>query len=117
MLKSKFNPEAYATDDEFSQAVYEFALSTRQTLNYSWDAIRDILVEKGLSEEDATNVVENLIDAEDEDTSKQGTKEILVGLLLIAIGVVATMCSDRYIFYGAVVCGVIGLIRGIYHKC
>lgn len=102
---------------DFVNRVYEYAVDLYTNQDYSWGQVRTELINQGLTEADATTVVENLKEQEHEAKKDAANKELGYGALWAIGGVALTVITGgAFIFYGAVLWGGWLLLKGIWHK-
>ena len=109
------------TEDEVLQAVYTFTAEQMEA-NVSHTQIVSTLVEKGIDEESASTIVEQVAEARREAFHSAGKKNMIFGALWAVGGTVVTIGSysavseggGRYVVaWGAVIFGVIQFFRGL----
>jgi hypothetical protein len=74
------------------------------------DEVRAMLVDKGLSYEEACKIVDSFGYKSEE--KKNGNKDMLFGALWCIGGTVLTISNTGYIFWGAIVFGAIQFFKG-----
>ena len=106
--------------DEMVEAVYAFA-AERMKAGASNRTVIDELIEKGLDQESATIVVNNLSSARGEAARSQGMKHLIFGSLWAIGGTAVTVATysaasggGRYVVaWGAIVFGAVEAISGL----
>lgn len=105
------NPTA-ATVDE----TYQFATNLFASGKYPYE-VKDALIQRGLTEDDATVVVDTLVEQLTKAAKKKkAQKDILYGALWCIGGTVLTMADIGFIFWGAILFGGIQFIRGVVNS-
>lgn len=97
------------TSEDAINKIYSYAANLLFARNRSPQASEKELVKQGFDENIASMVIKNLI----VEYKKQASKNILYGALWFIGGIVATAANIGYIFWGAVLYGVILLVKGI----
>lgn len=103
--------------ESFVNSVYNFAGDLIVNHNFSYDDAKKALVEQGLNAADAETVVENIKGQIKEAKSEAANKALLYGFLWAAGGLILTLITNgAFIFYGAVIYGIILIVKGCWHK-
>ncbi len=114
-LKRKFKTK---TPEETIQAVYKQAAGYMKA-GHSHQAIEDLLVDDGLSYEEASAIIDNITKA----LRSAAKQTIFIGAAFFILGTIATVGGFLYsgstggrfmVFYGAVLFGLIRLVTGFY---
>jgi hypothetical protein len=101
---------------EQQQAVnqlYNFAADLMVNQNKSSDEVINTLVEKGLTQDAAYTIVNNLEDEIRKAKKERAGKDMLYGALWCIGGTVATAAHIGFIFWGAILFGGIQFIKGL----
>ena len=98
---------------EVVNQIYEDAVSLMIKEKKSVDETKEILVERGLSEEYASIVVNNLVKKIKEENKEKAYNDMVAGALWCVGGTVATVADFGFIFWGAIVFGGIQFFRGV----
>ena len=107
---------------EAADAIIGYVATMRRNGMSKEDAVKD-LVDKGFPEEDVTSIVENIYSLDEEVIASQaeassggrtGGVSLAIGIFLLALGTILTLARvGNAIWYGAILVGVIEIIRGI----
>jgi hypothetical protein len=99
--------------EQIINEIYDFAAYLMIDQGYSSSATKQALIEeKGLDDESATLVVENLGN-QIKNVKKEGAnKDMLYGALWCVGGIIATIADFGYIFWGAIIFGAFQFIKG-----
>lgn len=100
--------------DKAEQEAYSLALMMMAQEQRSPHNTKRALVEQGIDEAVANNVVERINAELAEAHENAASKNMLYGALWCAGGTVATLADIGYIFWGAIVFGAIQFIKGLY---
>lgn len=102
---------------QFIDNIYDHALDLYVNQKYSWEEVRQRLIYEGLNQELSETVVNNLQSQVDEIKQKNAIKALRNGALWFGGGLVFTVITGgQYLFWGAMVYGIILLIKGLCHK-
>jgi hypothetical protein len=71
-----------------------------------------LLVEKGVGQGKAENIVNNILIYTKKENEKSGNRDMLYGAIWLIGGVLATAADFGFIFWGAIVFGGFQFIRG-----
>jgi len=94
--------------------IYEYAVNLMIHENKNSYEVQMALKERGLDDESAKIIVENL-EKEIEDAKKErANKDMLYGALWCIGGIIATASNIGFIFWGAIVFGAIQFFRGLF---
>jgi hypothetical protein len=93
--------------------LYDFAANLMVNQNKSSDEVTSALIEKGLSQDAAYTIVNNLKEEIRKAKKERATKDMLYGALWCIGGTVATVANIGFIFWGAILFGGIQLIKGL----
>ena len=96
-------------DEEFIKYIYDFAHNLLFKEKRNREEVINALVNKGIDKENAEDVVDSFITSRKE----RAAKDMLFGALWSIGGTIATMADLGYIFWGAIVFGVIQFFRGL----
>ena len=102
-----------AEQQEAINQIYNYAanlLVTQKKNNYE---VKQALIEKGLDENSADIVVENLNNQIATAKKERANKDMLYGALWCVGGIVATAAHIGFIFWGAIVFGGIQFFKGV----
>jgi hypothetical protein len=98
---------------EIVNQIYDFAANLMIEKKYSKSETVDALIEKGLDEESASIVVNNLNKQIKEAKNESANKNMLYGALWCVGGLIATLANFGFIFWGAIVFGAIQFFMGV----
>jgi hypothetical protein len=98
---------------EIVNQIYDFAANLMIEKKYSKSETVDALIEKGLDEESASIVVNNLNKKIKEAKNESANKNMLYGALWCVGGLIATLANFGFIFWGAIVFGAIQFFMGV----
>lgn len=93
--------------------IYEYAANLMVNEKKNSHEIKIALKEKGLNEESASIVVENLEKQIEETKRERANKDMFYGALWCIAGIVATAADIGFIFWGAIVFGGIKFFKGL----
>lgn len=93
--------------------LYNFAANLMVSQNKSSEEVTNALIEKGLSQDAAYTIVNNLKDEIRKAKNERATKDMLYGALWCMGGTVATVANIGFIFWGAILFGGIQFIKGL----
>lgn len=100
--------------EDFAKKVFQIAAHLMLHENKSTYATKKILIEKGLQEEVAKNVVNTIEKQIKEAKNKRANKDIIYGLLWCGGGIAATaMVKGNVLFWGAILFGGIQFFKGV----
>ncbi len=75
--------------------------------------VRQSLVERGLPQDAADVIVDNLMAQINSESKEQAKKDVLYGALWCFGGIAATVADIGFIFWGAIIFGGIQLVKGL----
>jgi hypothetical protein len=93
--------------------LYNFAADQMVNQSKSSDEVIKSLTEKGLSQDAAYTIVNNLEEEIRKAKKDRATKDMLYGALWCIGGTVATVANIGFIFWGAILFGGIQFIKGL----
>jgi hypothetical protein len=96
-------------DEKRIEQVYDYAADLLFKQKKKPQDIKEGLIQQGIDEESAIEIIKNLIDVH----KKRAGKNILYGLLWCVGGIIATVANFGYIFYGAIIYGAIQALSGL----
>lgn len=91
--------------------IYSFARNLLINEKKNVEEVKDILMEQGVDQEDASIVVENLMQ-EQSQKRKNANNNMLYGSLWCTGGIIATVADIGAVFWGAIVFGGIQFMKG-----
>src|ERR1700741_4667812 len=98
------------------EEIYQFATSRFAAGKYPYE-VKTALIQRGLTEDDATVVVDTLVEQLTKAAKKKkAQKDMLYGALWCIGGTGLTMANIGFIFWGAIVFGGIQFIRGVINS-
>lgn len=106
------NKELQKAANEINEYTANLMVNQKKSATYTKNA----LIEKGLEEEVASEVVENFENEIRLAKKENASKDIIYGSLWCFGGIVATLSELGYIFWGAILFGGIQLIKGIVNS-
>lgn len=95
---------------------YSFASPLYFEKHLTLDKIREMLMVEGYSQQVVGIVTEALAEQERPSRGANRYKTLGLGLLFFVGGIIATSVSSGRIFIGAIVCGLIMIIRSFFQK-
>ena len=93
--------------------LYNFAADLIVNQKKSSEEVTNALVEKGLSQDAAYTIVNNLEDEIRKAKKEGASKDMLYGALWCIGGTIATLANIGFIFWGAILFGGIQFIKGL----
>jgi hypothetical protein len=93
--------------------LYDFAADLMVNQNKSSEEVTNALIEKGLSQDAAFTIVNNLEDEIRKAKKERAGKDMLYGALWCIGGTIATISNIGFIFWGAILFGAIQFIKGL----
>jgi len=100
------------TPPPISQESYNHAANLLVNHNKTSFEVKNLMIARGLSSEQATQLVNELEDQILEAKKQRAKKDMLYGALWCVGGTILTIADTGFIFWGAIVFGGIQFIRG-----
>lgn len=105
--------EKNTINDDSMQNAYDYA--AEKLVNEKKNAKRVVqeMIDLGIPERDAQNVVDEVRKELKKAKNKKNLSRVVEGIVFLALGIVATAVSDKYVYTGAIGVGGILLIIGL----
>lgn len=117
--------DSQASRRQYSEAVYSFAAEQLQNSQSSLH-VQSMLVEKGLDEESAADVVSQLSEAHAHSVDSIRMAKMILGAVICIGGILVTVCTfvaaetsggDSYVIaWGAIISGGIVFVRALWRE-
>ncbi|WP_448698693.1 hypothetical protein ACFGVR_17695 [Mucilaginibacter sp. AW1-3] len=101
-----------ATDATYDE-LYNYAVKMSLYGNKNSYEIKNALLERGMNEQDADVIIENIEGQITDARRKKAQKDMLYGALWCIGGTALTLANIGYIFWGAIIFGGIQFFRGV----
>jgi hypothetical protein len=106
------NPVTQQQQEAVNQ-LYNYAANLMVNQNKSSEEVTNALVEKGLSQDAAYTITNNIEDEIRKAKKERASKDMLYGALWCIGGTIATLAHIGFIFWGAILFGGIQFIKGV----
>ena len=101
----------------YKSGIQDYAAKLRTEEKMSWQQIEHALINAGLHPEDASTVVDNLIQQERDGYHKAANKAFKYGALWVGGGIALTAITEgQYLFYGAIGWGVWLILKSMWYE-
>jgi serine/threonine protein kinase len=101
----------------YKSGIQHYAAKLRTEEKMSWQQIEHTLINEGLHPEDASTVVDNLIQQERDGYHKAANKAFKYGALWVGGGIALTAITEgQYLFYGAIGWGVWLILKSMWYE-
>jgi hypothetical protein len=99
-------------DQKTIEYYYDYANNLLVNENMSPSEVKKRLMELGIDEERAVNILEDLEDERYDLKNKEANKDMLYGALWCVGGIILTAADFGYIFWGAIIFGGFQFVKG-----
>jgi hypothetical protein len=110
------NTQSEVTQQDAINQLYNFTANLLVNEKRTSEEVKTALVEKGLSEDAAYTIVNNLENEIYKAKKDRATKDMIYGALWCVGGTVATLANIGFIFWGAILFGGVQFIKGLVNS-